>query len=78
MGVRKEEAYSSGKKEKGRLLAFLFYKLYRIYVIQQGDSLAELSQTHLGDALRYHEIMNLNQLSSDDVQVGQIIKIPVD
>jgi N-acetylmuramoyl-L-alanine amidase len=51
---------------------------YRVYVIQQGDSLAELSQAHLGDALRYHEIMKLNQLSSDDVQIGQIIRIPVD
>ncbi len=51
---------------------------YRIHVIKQGDSLTKLSKSYLGDASRYQEIMRLNQLSTDDVEVGQIIKVPVD
>lgn len=51
---------------------------YRIYVTKQGDTLAKLSQSYLGDASRYREIMKLNLLSSNDVLVGQMIKIPVD
>ena len=48
----------------------------RMYTVEQGDTLSEISEKLLGDANRYTEIQSLNNLQSDVIYPGQILKIP--
>lgn len=53
---------------------------YTEYVVQPGDRLWEIAQTHLGDGKRYTELVKLNrqQISDPDhVPAGIRLKIPV-
>jgi N-acetylmuramoyl-L-alanine amidase len=46
------------------------------YIVKKGDSLWKIAQKHLGDGARYAEIKSLNNLKSDTLKVGQILKLP--
>lgn len=49
---------------------------YRTYTVQPKDSLWGIAATELGSGLRYHEIKDLNGLTSDVIYPGNILKLP--
>lgn len=46
------------------------------YEVKSGDILGLVAQRLLGDKNRYLEIVKLNNLTSDRISIGQILKIP--
>lgn len=50
----------------------------RTYTVKAGDTLSGIAATYLGSAARYPEIKSLNNLTSDLIKVGQVLKLPVD
>lgn len=42
-----------------------------------GDTLWDISEKYLGSGLKYKDIMELNELKSDKIYVGQKIKLPI-
>lgn len=48
---------------------------YITYTVKKGDSLWEIARKQLGNANRYKEIKTLNGLKSDNIKVGQVLKI---
>jgi N-acetylmuramoyl-L-alanine amidase len=46
------------------------------YVVKKGDNLWSIAQKQLGNGGRYPEIKALNNLTSDVLKVGQILKMP--
>ena len=49
---------------------------YKTYTVVEGDNLWNIAQRFLGSGSRYPEIASLNNLSSDIIYPGQILKIP--
>ncbi len=49
---------------------------YQTYTVKRGDSLWKIAKTQLGSGSRYTEIMQLNALSSQVIQPGQVLKLP--
>lgn len=47
-----------------------------VYTVKDGDTLWGLAEEWLGTGLRYPEIMDYNNLKSDALSVGQVLKIP--
>ncbi len=47
-----------------------------VYTVKKGDSLWKIAQEQLGDGSRYKEIKTLNNLKSDTIRVGQVLKMP--
>ena len=47
------------------------------YTVKAGDTLWDIAQSQLGNGSRYKEIMTLNGLTSDIIQPGQVLKLPV-
>ncbi len=50
----------------------------RDYTVKAGDSLWRIAQNELKDGARYNEIKNLNNLSSNNISVGQTLKLPAE
>ncbi len=48
---------------------------YKLYTVQNGDTLWGIAQKLLGDGARYKEIKAFNGLSSDTIYPGQVLKI---
>ena len=48
----------------------------REYTVQAGDSLSKIASRELGAAARYTEIKAMNGLDTDDIRVGQVLKLP--
>lgn len=49
----------------------------RTYVVKSGDTLSKISKEFYGDANKYMEIANANNISNPDkINVGQELKIP--
>ena len=48
------------------------------YTVKAGDTLWDIAQSQLGNGSRYKEIMELNGLTSDVIQPGQVLKLPTD
>lgn len=48
----------------------------RTYTIKSGDSLYSVAKKELGSASRWKEIEKLNNISSNELHVGQVIKLP--
>lgn len=48
-----------------------------IYTVVSGDTLWDISEKYLGSGLKYKDIMELNELKSDKIYVGQKIKLPI-
>lgn len=48
----------------------------RTHTVKKGDTLWGISRKYLGSGVRYHEIMKLNNLKSDIIHVGDVLKIP--
>lgn len=46
------------------------------YKVVKGDTLSGIAKKFLGNPSRYPEIKKLNNLKSDTIRVGQILKIP--
>jgi nucleoid-associated protein YgaU len=46
------------------------------YTVKRGDTLWAIAKTVLGNPLRYTEIKSLNNLSSNIIQIGQILTLP--
>ena len=47
------------------------------YIVKKGDSLWKISKEQLGDGSKYKEIMSLNNLETDTIYAGQVLKIPI-
>ena len=45
------------------------------YTVESGDTLWDIAEKYLGDGSRYKEIQSLNNLTSDIIYPGQILKI---
>ncbi len=53
--------------------------VYGFYTVVSGDTLSKIAKAHLGDAMRYMEIFNINKdvlTNPDMIKVGQKIKLP--
>lgn len=48
----------------------------KTYTVKKGDSLWAIAESYLGSGTKYKQIMELNGLTSDVIQVGQVLKIP--
>ena len=48
----------------------------KTYTVKSGDSLWAIAQKQLGNGNRYPEIKSLNNLSSDTIHPGQVLKLP--
>lgn len=48
----------------------------RTYTVKSGDCLWAIAQKQLGNGNRYPEIKSLNNLSSDTIHPGQVLKLP--
>ncbi len=48
----------------------------RTYTVKSGDTLYVVAKKELGSASRWKEIEKLNNISSSDLHVGQVIKLP--
>lgn len=46
------------------------------HTVKSGDTLWGIAQLYLGNGARYKEIMQFNNLSSDAIRIGQVLKIP--
>ncbi|MBO6126576.1 MAG: LysM peptidoglycan-binding domain-containing protein [Clostridia bacterium] len=60
----------------GQILKIPLKNQNNIYTVQPGDNLWNISLKLLGDGNRFYEIINLNNLQSDQVTEGQTLKIP--
>jgi LysM repeat protein len=49
---------------------------YQTYTVKSGDTLWAIAKTVLGNPLKYKEIKTLNGLTSDIIQVGQVLTLP--
>ena len=54
----------------------LYSQEYFIYEVKAGDTLWKIAEQFLGEGKRYPEIVQLNNLSSDDITPGMRLKIP--
>ncbi len=48
----------------------------KTYIVKPGDTLWKISSELLGDGKRYNEIMRLNNLSNNELRVGQRLNLP--
>ena len=51
---------------------------YRYYTVKSGDSLWNIAAKYLGSGLRFGEIKKLNDLTSNTIMPGQVLKLPQD
>ena len=49
---------------------------YTEYTVKKGDTLWKIAQKQLGYGKRYTEIKDMNNLGSDEIYPGQILKLP--
>jgi spore germination protein YaaH len=49
---------------------------YRQYTVKSGDTLWKIAQAQLGAGNRYSEIKKINNLTSDTIYPGQVLKLP--
>lgn len=49
---------------------------YKTHTVKENDTLWRISAQYLGSGSKYREIMELNNLLTDNITVGQILKIP--
>ena len=47
-----------------------------MYTVKKGDSLWQIAKKLLGDGNKYREIKKANNLTSDAIQPGMVLKIP--
>ena len=48
----------------------------RTYKVKKGDTLWDIAEDQLGEGYLYTKIKAVNGLTSDDLKIGQILKIP--
>ena len=60
----------------GQILKIPIKNQNNIYTVQPGDNLWNISLKLLGDGNRFYEIIQLNNLQSEQVTEGQTLKIP--
>ena len=48
---------------------------YEVHTVKKGDTLWRIAQKHLGAGSKYKTLMTLNNLSSDKLRIGQVLKI---
>lgn len=71
-GASNGYAYTS--YQNGRYYAYTAN--HRTYVVKAGDTLSKIARQLLGDESRYPEIIQLNKLSSDTINIGQVLSMP--
>ena len=54
------------------------FQPYIEYTVQKGDSLWKIAAEYLDSGIRYKEIVEFNDLGTNTLYVGQVLKIPVD
>ena len=47
------------------------------YVVKKGDTLWDIAADKLGNGTRYKEIKQMNDLKSDVINTGMVLKIPL-
>lgn len=50
---------------------------YRTYTVKKGDTLWDIAADKLGNGTRYKEIKQMNDLKSDVINTGMVLKIPL-
>lgn len=62
---------------KAALVAFVTPALtYDLYTVQKGDSLWKIAKDKLGKGTRYTEIKKLNDMTTDIIFEGEVLKVP--
>jgi N-acetylmuramoyl-L-alanine amidase len=54
----------------------LLVATYQLYYVIKGDTLSKIAKNFLDDANRYKEIMELNNLKTTNLEIGQKLRIP--
>ncbi|MDE7425376.1 MAG: LysM peptidoglycan-binding domain-containing protein [Lachnospiraceae bacterium] len=67
--------YQSIIKTKG-LNRYSGVKPYNVYIVSKGDTLWDIAVKYYGDGTKWTEIYKYNNLASDKISIGQILKIP--
>lgn len=70
-----QPAEEPAAKEPEKPAAVVDYTGYETYTVKKGDTLWRIAQKLLGNGNKYKTIMQLNDLSSDKLKVGQVLKI---
>lgn len=76
----KIKTFDGWENEIAADIRFENQEVFGVYTVQPGDSLSKIAKWHLGDAMKYMEIFNLNTdvLSNPDkISVGQELKLPM-
>lgn len=50
----------------------------KTYTVKKGDTLWDIAENELGDGFRYKEIKTLNNLKTDTIKIGQVLKLPTE
>ncbi len=66
--------YAYTSYQNGKYYTYAAY--YNTYIVKPGDTLSGIARNQLGRESRYREICQLNQLTSTEIQIGQILFIP--
>lgn len=71
-GVQVEESEANEPEKPAEKID---YTGFETYTVKKGDTLWRIAQKKLGSGSRYKALMALNNLSSDKLKVGQVLKI---
>lgn len=47
-----------------------------LYTVKKGDTLWRIAERELGDGTRYKEIKSLNNLTTNSIHIGQVLRLP--
>lgn len=69
------QAAATTEKEETDASAEIDNSAYETYTVKKGDTLWRIAQKQLGSGSKYKQIMQLNGMSSDKLQAGQVLRI---
>lgn len=75
----KVKSYSGWENEVSADIKVDKMDIYGVYTVKSGDTLSKIAKWHLGDAMKYMDIFNVNKdiLDNPDlIKVGQKLKLP--
>ena len=60
----------------GQVIKIPLFKNERLYTVKKGDTLWSIAECQYGDGTKYAYIKSANELASDTIYPGQLLKIP--